>query len=160
MNKIYKIISYILIISLVIANMGNTVYAKEKISESNVIKSNNCSVIINGKRFTQAQFDKALNSAQIISVTNKCVIKYRGVAIAAGTYFIPGVGQVLITVTGVLIIGGAVICVGSWLYNKVVTYFAEHTKGKRPSTHDKHTKPRPGRDSEKKKQEKNWKKRK
>lgn len=33
MNKIYKIISYILIISLVIANMGNTVYAKEKISE-------------------------------------------------------------------------------------------------------------------------------
>ncbi len=35
----------------------------------------------------------------------------------------------------------------------------EHTKNARPSTHDKHTKPRPGRDSEKKKQKKSWEKR-
>ncbi len=35
--------------------------------------------------------------------------------------------------------------------------FAEHTKNKRPSTYDKHTKPRPGRQTEKKKQKPNWK---
>lgn len=34
--------------------------------------------------------------------------------------------------------------------------FKEHTKNKRKSTHDKHTKPRPGRKSEKKKNSKKW----
>jgi RHS repeat-associated protein len=40
---------------------------------------------------------------------------------------------------------------------KIYTLASEHIKGKRKSTYDKHTKPRPGRDSEKKKQDKNWK---
>ncbi|MBU8772007.1 hypothetical protein [Cytobacillus oceanisediminis] len=44
---------------------------------------------------------------------------------AAGVYFIPGIGQVAITVTGALVIGGATIAAGSWLYNKVAGYFAE-----------------------------------
>ena len=39
-------------------------------------------------------------------------------------------------------------------------YYKEHTKNKRKSNHDKHTKPRSGRDSEKKKQNNKWKPRK
>ncbi|QAT48350.1 hypothetical protein EQM14_00345 [Caproiciproducens sp. NJN-50] len=39
----------------------------------------------------------------------------------------------------------------------LINRFEEHTKNKRKSTYDKHTKPRPGRNSEKKKQKSNWK---
>lgn len=39
---------------------------------------------------------------------------------------------------------------------KVVNYFKEHTKNARNSTSDKHTKPKPGRETEKKKSSKNW----
>ena len=55
----------------------------------------------------------------------------------------------------VKIIAGIVVTVAV-----VVTIFvfaAEHTKNKRKSTYDKHTKPRPGRPSEKKKQKPGWK---
>jgi len=44
---------------------------------------------------------------------------------AAGLYFIPGIGQILLTATGVLVIGGVTIAAGSWLYNQVAAYFAE-----------------------------------
>lgn len=42
----------------------------------------------------------------------------------AGIYFIPGIGQIALTVTGALVIGGVTIAVGSWLYNQVAGYFA------------------------------------
>ena len=47
-------------------------------------------------------------------------------------------------------IGAAVIAGGVYLA-------AEHTKGKRKSTHDKHTKPRPGRPTTKNRLKPNWK---
>jgi hypothetical protein len=37
--------------------------------------------------------------------------------------------------------------------------YAEHRKGKRKSTHDKHTKQRPGRKNEKKRKQPGWKQR-
>lgn len=47
------------------------------------------------------------------------------IAAGAGVYFIPGIGQIAITVTGALIVGGVTIAAGSWVYNKVSAYFAE-----------------------------------
>ena len=41
----------------------------------------------------------------------------------AGTWWIPGIGEIVITTAGVIIIGGAVIKAGSWLYNKIVDWF-------------------------------------
>lgn len=80
------------------------------------------------------------------------------VPLASGAYLVPGVGEVLITATGLVIIGGATVAAGTWIANKIVSYFKEHTKNKRKSTHDKHTKPRPGRTNEKKKDpKKGWK---
>ena len=49
---------------------------------------------------------------------------------AAGLYFIPGIGQILLTATGVLVIGGVTIAAGSWLYNQVAAYFAEKSNEK------------------------------
>ncbi|WP_066497301.1 hypothetical protein [Abyssisolibacter fermentans] len=43
--------------------------------------------------------------------------------LVAGTWWIPGVGEVVITVAGVIVIGGAVISGGTWVYNKVVNWF-------------------------------------
>lgn len=46
---------------------------------------------------------------------------------------------------------GAAVLVGG------IYFAAEHTKGARKSTHDKHTKPRPGRANEKKRLKPGWK---
>jgi uncharacterized membrane protein len=60
---------------------------------------------------------------------------------AAGVYFIPGIGQAAITVTGAIVIGGVTIAAGSLLYNQVAGYFAEKAyenakkEGKKTSNH-------------------------
>ena len=48
----------------------------------------------------------------------------------AGVYSIPVIGQVTITVTGAIIVGGVIIAAGSWVYNEVSTYFAKKTAEK------------------------------
>lgn len=52
------------------------------------------------------------------------------ISASAGLYFIPGIGQVAITITGVVVIGGVVIVGGSWLYNQVSAYFSKKTAEK------------------------------
>ncbi|MGU8479162.1 hypothetical protein ACV3QH_18260, partial [Clostridium perfringens] len=48
-------------------------------------------------------------------------------ATLAGTFFIPGVGQAVITAAGVIIVGGAVISAGSWLGKKVINWVQTNT---------------------------------
>lgn len=43
----------------------------------------------------------------------------------AGTWWIPGIGKVVVTVAGVVVIAGVTIKGGTWVYNKVKAYFAE-----------------------------------
>lgn len=117
-------------------------------------------ITINGVYYTPKEFEELLDTAEPID-TPKPRVKTRSAAIAgaaAGAYFIPGVGEVLIAATGAVIVGGVAITAGNWAYKKIVSYFKEHTKNKRKSTHNKHTKPRPGRNTEKKKDpKKGWK---
>lgn len=80
---------------------------------------------------------------------NSTALTYRETAMVL--YFVPDVGEVLITVTGVVIVAGAVVCAGTWVYNQAIKYYKEHTKNKRKSTHDKHTKARHGRETENRK---------
>lgn len=42
----------------------------------------------------------------------------------AGTWYIPGIGQVIVTAAGAVLVAGAVIEVGSWIYDTVVEWFA------------------------------------
>lgn len=69
--------------------------------------------------------------------------------IAAPAVFIPGVGEVLLLAGGAIVIAGVTYYAGSWIAQKVTTWYREHTKNARKSTKDKHTKPRPGRAKEK-----------
>lgn len=172
MIKLCKLLSCTLMVSMLISSTipalgADTITLDQSPSQKvhqNVIVSDD-GITINGLFYTPVQFEALLSTAQTISpltanpstpLSSTSFFIIPGVA--AGTYFIPGVGEVIITVTGAVIVAGVAIKAGSWASKKVISYFEEHTKNKRKSTHDKHTKPRPGRDSEKKKDpKKGWK---
>ena len=160
-----KALSCLLVASISLSSVSTAFADGEDIKfESTKYIQNNNNVIlyddgisINGKFYTQKEFEKLLDTAIPISVESDTTTYVAGALLIPGTWFIPGVGQVVITAAGAVIVAGATIAVGSWIYNKVISFFKEHTKNKRKSTHDKHTKPRSGRDTEKKKQKPDWK---
>lgn len=77
-------------------------------------------VYINGVYYTQAQFIELLDTAQKVDAPQN-----RMAGVIAGTWWIPGVGQVVVTAAGVILVGGAVIAAGTWIYDTVVNWFAE-----------------------------------
>ncbi|WP_427340431.1 polymorphic toxin type 35 domain-containing protein [Caloranaerobacter sp. DY30410] len=98
---------------------------------------------LDGKTLTQEEFMEYLEkySDQIVKIDEvggKNVSKNGlttmsvpgAVALVAGTWYIPGIGQVIITAAGVVIIGGTVIAAGTWLYNKVVAWFEQRAEAK------------------------------
>lgn len=146
LKKIYKILSIMLVVSLIFSNCLQVSAKSAKKEEC--VNRNAMSYKI--EKNSSLDDRVVLDEGKLIRTGNVGVL-----------YFVPGVGQVLITATGIVIVSGVVIATGSWLYKKVIKYYSEHTKNKRKSTHDKHTKPRPGRETEKKKNKsKGWQKRK
>lgn len=75
-------------------------------------------VYINGEYYTQEEFIQLLDTAQEMPQT-------RSAALVAGTWWIPGIGEVVVTAAGTIIIAGAIIEVGSWLYDAVTSWFAD-----------------------------------
>ncbi|KYH28615.1 hypothetical protein [Clostridium colicanis] len=137
-----KIISFILMI-LMVSNISISAFASETELSSKNTNINKCNIVItndgvyiNDVYYTQEQFVKLLNTAVEVDITelkndtikNNSAMRSVGVqsatgALIAGTWWIPGVGEVVITAAGVVIIGGTVIAAGTWLYNKVVDWF-------------------------------------
>ena len=167
-------VSSVLVVCLCFNTLSGTVYASETDNSSQLEYSNTSNVkvlkdgiYINGTYYTKEEFNKLLEKAipieaesDLDKITETDDILPTSLPLVAGVYLVPGVGEVVITATGVILVAGAVVVAGSWAYNTIIRYFKEHTKNKRKSNHDKHTKPRPGRDSEKKKQNNKWKPRK
>ncbi|WHE07802.1 hypothetical protein PGH24_03365 [Thermoanaerobacterium thermosaccharolyticum] len=142
-----KIISFILMI-LMVSNIGISAFASETESSSKNININKCNIVItddgvyiNDVYYTQEQFVKLLDTAVVVDETelkndtikSNSAMRSIGVqsatgALIAGTWWIPGVGEVVITTAGVVIIGGTVIAAGTWLYNKVVDWFETRTE--------------------------------
>lgn len=170
MKKTYKALSCVLASSIMLSNTipvmaaeDNSNVSKKNIVQTASIQVEDNGIIINGVYYTPEEFEELLDMAEPIESPKprrqKRAIPVAGVAV--GAYFVPGVGEVLIAATGAVIVGGVAITAGSWAYKKIVSYFKSHTKNKRKSTYDKHTKPRPGRNTEKKKNpKKGWKQRK
>ncbi|TCW33333.1 putative RNase toxin 35 of polymorphic toxin system [Thermohydrogenium kirishiense] len=137
-----KIISFILMI-LMVSNIGISAFASETESSYKNTNINKCDIVItddgvyiNDVYYTQEQFVKLLDTAVVVDKTelkndaikNNSAMRSVGVqsatgALIAGTWWIPGVGEVVITAAGVVIIGGTVIAAGTWLYKKVVDWF-------------------------------------
>lgn len=121
----------------------NSSITQKSDKESNVIITDN-GISINGIYYTQEEFANLLDSAVQVSGDTNTGISNRSAtaALVAGTWWIPGVGEVVITVAGVVIVAGVVVKVGSWVYNTVTNWFINiaYNKAKENGTKtDDHT---------------------
>lgn len=120
-----KIISFILMTCIFITS-SVSVFANtypEYVQTGNVVVVND-GIYINQKFYTQDQFAELLDTAIQIEEPNE-ISPYLVGELVAGTWWIPGVGEVVITAAGVILVGGAVIAAGSWIYNTVTDWFEE-----------------------------------
>ena len=122
-----KTISYLLIISMILTPF-TTAHANEDISQNDMIVEQNNTpdvevydtvIKINGTFYTKDEFSILLKSSREIPIRQKRTALT--IPAAAGAYFIPGVGQVLITTTGIVILAGATIATGTWVSNRIIS---------------------------------------
>jgi hypothetical protein len=88
-------------------------------------------IYIDGVFHSPEEFEKLLEQAQ--ELTNAPESEYEtqsALALVAGTWWIPGLGQVVITAAGVIIIAGITIAVGSWIYRIVSNWLAKIAFGR------------------------------
>lgn len=139
-NKMFKKRGLIFLLTLVTVSStmqsaivsASTVEAQSSMA---TIEYGDAEVLINGVRYTPEDIDELLQNTYEIEGEPQT---RSAIALAAGTYFIPGIGQVVITAAGVILIGGAVVKAGSWLYNKVKAWAStkkeiDNAKNKIPS---------------------------
>lgn len=131
-----KILSLLLVVTLVFGVVSSSFGVE---SYNYTVKINNDTVYtiktLDGRTLTQEEFMEHLekHSDQIVrldsvesqeELTGASTYSVAGAgALIAGTWYIPIIGKVVITTAGIMIIGGAVISAGSWLYNQVVDWF-------------------------------------
>lgn len=96
-------------------------------SSSSVVVTD-AGVFIQGIYYSQEDFSALLESAiQLESIQKIGTVQTQSAAVGAlvaGTWYIPGVGEVIITAAGVILVAGVVIEVGSWLYDTISDWFA------------------------------------
>jgi hypothetical protein len=81
-------------------------------------------LIINGKSYTEQELLTLLEMAiPQPQIQIRSAIAIGGATSYAGSYLIPGVGQVLLAATGVVIIGGVTIYATHWAANVIKNFF-------------------------------------
>ena len=95
-------------------NYDSTAIQSENVPSGSVIITEN-GVTINGVYYTKAEFTNLLNQAVEVSNSEDNGIQTRS-PIAAGVYFIPGIGEVAIAATGAIVVAGVAVVAGTWLY--------------------------------------------
>lgn len=131
-----KRITLFLIFSILISTVAPATKShavEEKSSNSlsisnneSTVKVTNDGIFINDEFYTQEEFIKLLDNAVPISENNKNGVATRSATAAtlvAGTWWIPGVGEVVVTAAGAVIFAGTVVAAGSWIYEAVVNWF-------------------------------------
>lgn len=117
-----KLISFILMVVMVFTT---TIPAfAHNIPNKDYVQVVETGVYINDVYYSRAEFTVLLDTA----VEQETLQTRSVIAIAAGTWYIPGIGQVVVTTAGVIIVGGAIIKAGSWLYNTISDWFAERAE--------------------------------
>lgn len=110
---------------------ANSGLVDNEFSKSVIVTDSGFSV--GGRYYTKAEFEKVIeNSLRIessLEVKNDSLDTSRqrrmaGIGIAAGTYFVPIVGIVVITVAGALLISDVVVDASSWMYETVTNYLS------------------------------------
>lgn len=94
-------------------------------SENSSVIVTDSGVYINDVYYAQEQFVQLLEAAQEIETeTGNQTRSAAAAALVAGTWYIPGIGQVIVTAAGAVLVAGVVVEVGSWIYDTVVEWFA------------------------------------
>lgn len=104
-------------------NETNYQYANAE-NSSNVI-IDNAGVTINGTYYTIAEFESLLDKAVLVSQDDEPQTR---AAIAAGIYFIPGIGEIAIAATGAIVVAGVTVAAGTWLYNTITNWLSDSSK--------------------------------
>lgn len=145
----YKKYTALLLAGLMAMNTGITAFAQNNAVNTgiNSVSKSSGSVIvtddgvtINGVFYTKSEFKKLLNQAVEVSGSNSGIIQPQMLPAAAGVYFIPGIGEIAIAATGVIVLGGVAVVAGSWLYDTITDWLSDSDaraiakiKGKIPS---------------------------
>lgn len=126
-KNFYKKYLAIFLSALMVIGSGTTTFAQVRYNtpvfgnetSGNVVVSED-GVTINGTYYTKEQFKELLNQAIEVETPKNNTPQYRAVPIVvAGIYFIPGIGEIAITATGVVIVAGIAIAAHTWLYNTI-----------------------------------------
>ena len=95
-------------------------------NENSAVVVTDSGVYIHDVYYTQEQFVQLLETAQEVDTNTGNQTRSAAVgALVAGTWYIPGIGQVIVTAAGAVLVAGAIIEVGSWIYNAIVEWFAD-----------------------------------
>lgn len=156
MKKIMiNFLSLTLVISMLITS-GPNVFAKGNSINTHLYGVNNVIVTdigiqINGKYYSDEEFIQLLNKAQKIDTIDTNVKRKKRAAaiLLPGIWFIPGVGQIAVTLSGGVIVAGVAIKVGSHIHNSIVKWFEnnavreayENAKGRGAPTDNHSEKP-------------------
>lgn len=103
------------------SNTEVSIFTNNSSEESGNVIVTDTGIYINGIYYSQAQFKELLDTAQEVPTRQK---RSATIGLVAGTWYIPGVGQVVVTAAGIIIVGGVVIAAGTWTYKAVTKWFA------------------------------------
>ena len=106
MKKVSKIISCILVGSFIISNAVSFVFATR--NDISLHTKSECFLDLK-----TTQFNHVKNTSTVAFADMTPVMEGVG-TLSAGLYLIPGVGEVLITVTGAIVVAGVTVEVGSF----------------------------------------------
>ena len=128
MKNLYKKIAFILTFVLVIINISPSIQAYANTTSNNYKEYIIFADYIPNLNLTEEEIKLANEYIKTQEENGNIAMIPRSAAILAGTFFIPGVGQVVITATGVIIVGGVVISATSWLGSKVLNWIKNNTE--------------------------------
>ncbi|MGL5972563.1 MAG: hypothetical protein ACRCZK_02415 [Oscillospiraceae bacterium] len=110
MKKTSLLIIIIFILSIFNPVINNTAYSMEN------------DIIIDELYLTDEKIKLSNDYIEYQLDNNNRFIMARNIAVISGSFFIPGVGQAIITVAGTIVVLGAIIATGSWLYKKITVW--------------------------------------
>lgn len=126
MKTLYKRIALTLIFVLGAINISPTIQAYANTTSDNsseiFIFDEQNNISIPNLNLSEQEIKLANEYIQNQLDNGNIAMMPRSAAALAGSFFIPGVGQAVITAAGVIIVGGAVVSAGSWLGKKVSSW--------------------------------------
>lgn len=125
-----KVTALVLSLAMTLSASATVLAQAPSIKEGHVTTTasvTNDGIYINGKYYTKVQFKHLLNKAQKTETVQPYDLGDAG-ALIAGTWWIPGIGEVIVTTAGLVIVAGVIYGVGTWVYDTVTQWFAERAE--------------------------------